>query len=115
MLPIALETRNKNAYIAANIRSREYCKKFGNPPSSVLYFRWDGDAWVTINKDEFPPNGRANLLMNPWGGSSSEDASGFMKTRDKQLAKPYNQGVNDPLEKTLSSYWIDACRMFKKN
>ena len=54
-------------------------------------------------------------MMNPWGRSSPEDASGFIKTRDKQLAKPYNQGVNDPLEKTLSSYWIDACGMFKKN
>ena len=115
MLPIAMEIRNKNAYVAANIRSREYCKKFKDPPSSVLYFQWNGDTWLTVNKNEFPPSGRANLLMNPWGRNSWEDASGLVKTKDKQLAKPYNNGVNDPLEKTLSSHWIDACSMFKKN
>lgn len=115
MHPIAVEVSAGHAYVAANIRSPEYCKQFGDPPSSVLFFRWAGKAWERINRGEFPANGKENLLRNPWGLNSAQDASGLIRDKDKNLAKAYNNGVNDPLAKTLSSDWIDACSMFKKN
>jgi hypothetical protein len=115
MGPIALEIRGRDAFLAANIRSREYCQKFSDPSSSVLFFRWDGNTWVRIGRDEYPSNGKANLLRNPWGRDSGEDAFGLIKNKDKYLVKPYNNEVNDPLEKVMTSSWIDACSMLKKN
>ena len=115
MIPIALEIRDSNAYVVANIRSRDYCAQFNNPPSSVVFFRWDSMNWIRIVKNEYPTNGRANLLLSPWGGESSDDARGLVNNKDKYLAKPYNNGVNDPLEAVLSDRSLDACDMLKRN
>jgi len=115
MIPIALELENGTAYVAANIRSREYCKEFGDPPSSVVFFRFSEGRWARIPKDSFPKNGMANLLIEPWGRNNQEDAAGLIKSKDKHVAKPYNDGVNEPLDRVLLAYWIDACSLFKKN
>lgn len=42
MYAVALEIRDSKAYVAVNIRSRELCNKFGDPPSSMIFYRWDG-------------------------------------------------------------------------
>ena len=115
MIPIAAEIKNGTVFVAANIQSREYCAKFSDPPSSVLYFRWNNGDWAQVKKDEYPQSGKANLLTNPWGLNSGQDARGLIPNKDKNLAKPYNSSVNDLLEKVLSGNWIDACAMLKRN
>jgi hypothetical protein len=111
--PLALEMREGKDYLVVNIRSRDLCKKYNDPPSSSVFFRWDGNAWTQIQKDEFPKGGKANLLTNPWGRDSWEDLSGLVKNEKKHLVMSYNQEVNRPLESTLSDRTLDACTMLK--
>jgi hypothetical protein len=115
MYAVAIEIRDSKAYIAVNIQSRELCKKFGDPPSSMLFYLSDGATWVQVKKEEFPANGKANLLVNPWGRNNFEDLRGLVRNKDKNLVKSYNQRVNQPLEKVLSSRVINACELLKNN
>lgn len=110
---VAIEIRDGKAYVAVNIQSRELCKKYLDPSSSMLFYRSDGATWVQVKKEEFPVNGKANLLVNPWGRNNSEDVRGLVKNKEKNLVKPYNQRVNQPLEKVFSSRAIDACELLK--
>lgn len=110
---VAIELRDRRAYVAVNIQSRELCKQYGDPPGSTIFFQQDADSWVQIKKEDFPSNGKANVLANPWGGSSSDDVHGLVSNKDKHLVKPFNDRVNQPLEKVLSSSTLDACYMFQ--
>ena len=113
--PLALEIRDERYFLAVNIQSRKLCAKYDDPPSSVVYLEWKINSWVRIAREEFPANGKANLLLNPWGRASQDDVDGLVRNKDKHLILADNRNVNRPLKEVLSKYEIDACQMFKRN
>lgn len=112
-LPIALEVAGEKMFVAINLQSRDLCKAYANPQSSVVFFFWDGAAWKKIEREEYPRNGRANLIKNPWGLDTSSDLRGLVKNRDKHLVRAYNNSVNESLQRVLADPAIDACEILK--
>jgi hypothetical protein len=55
------------------------CAKHGDPEGGVLFFRWKGGAWTRIPGEAYPQNSKVNLLRNPWGRDTSEDAQGLIR------------------------------------
>jgi hypothetical protein len=111
--PLAIEIANGAALLAAEIHSREVCAKYGNPPGSVLLFRWTTDRWVRITRAEYPINARVNLLQEPWGLTSKDDVTGFVEHEGKQ-ARPGNYMVRVPLDQRIADKAHDACELYKK-
>jgi hypothetical protein len=113
-VPVAIELRNGKAYVAVAVQSRELCKKYGNPPASLIFFRYDSPEWVTVAESDYPPGGRINLITDPWGRDASGDARGLLKNKDK-AARGYNSHTNAALADPKIRDSIDACQMLKKN
>lgn len=111
--PLALEIIDGTALLAADVHARELCAKYGNPPGSVLFFRWNEGKWVRISRGEYPKNGRVNLLRDPWGRTSAQDVTGLLKHEDKH-ARPGNFLVNVPLDQRVEDKSRDACEIYKK-
>jgi hypothetical protein len=109
VVPLAVEVRDATPYIVINLRRREVCEQYGDPESSVIYLRWESNSWNRIPREAFPRGGKANLLINPWGSNGRNDVSGFIRSKDKHLAAPYNFDVNKPLEKVIALPTIDVC------
>jgi len=111
--PIAVEVVDGIALLAVDIHSRAACTKYENPIGSVLFFRWKVDRWERISRMEYPKNGRVNLLLSPWGRSSAEDVSGFIKHADKH-ARPGNSMVDRQLDQRIVDKSSDTCELYKK-
>lgn len=112
--PVAVEVRPGSAYLVETIQSRELCAKFHNPPASLVYYRHDGKEWVQIEAGEYPRGGRANLLLDPWGRTASEDARGLLKNEDK-AHRGYNWAVHLSLADPKLRRTLDACQMLAQH
>jgi hypothetical protein len=114
--PIAIEIKDKVAYVAVNLQSWDVCLQYGHPAGSIAFFRRDGSNWVQVPRSEYPSNGSINLIYNPWGRSSSEDISGFVKNADKPRLRIPNDRVGTRLDEAIASdRTLDACSMLKRD
>jgi hypothetical protein len=110
--PLAIEIAKGTALIATDIHSRELCAKYENPLGSVLMFRWNGGRWLRVPRSEYPQNGRVNLLENPWGRTSAEDAAGSIELKDKGQ-RPGSNFSQVPLDERIANKANDACQIYK--
>jgi hypothetical protein len=106
--PLSIEVKNRRHFLAADIHSRLLCAKYGDPEGGVLFFRWKGGAWTRIPREEYPENSKVNLLRNPWGRDTSEDAQGLIRHEDKHL-RPSNELLHVPLDERIANRATDAC------
>jgi hypothetical protein len=110
--PLAIEIVKGTALVATDIHSRELCAKYGNPRGSVVMFRWNGGEWLRVPRSEYPQDGRVNLLENPWGRTSAEDAAGYIELKDKGQ-RPGNYFSQAPLDERIANRANDACEIYK--
>jgi hypothetical protein len=91
------------------MHSRLLRAKYGDPEGGVLFFRWKGGAWTRIPREAYPQNSKVNLLRNPWGRDTSEDAQGLIRHEDKHL-RPGNELVHVALDERIANRATDACQ-----
>jgi hypothetical protein len=107
--PLSIELNEGGYFLAADMHSRLLCAKHGDPEGGVLFLRWQDGAWTRIPREEYPKNSKVNLLRNPWGHDTSEDAHGFIAQHDKHL-RPGNELVHVPLDERIANRATDSCQ-----
>jgi len=86
--PELFDIVNGKAYAKVSVGDCEVCKLHGYPDTDALYFLWSERAWKKIDYKEFPAQMRLNLLMNPMGRNSAEDARGLVSLAEKENRDP---------------------------
>ena len=112
--PIAIEIVGESILIAVDIHSRELCARFKNPPGGVVLFKWSGSEWKRIARSDYPEAGRLNLLLNPWGRTSSDDARGLVSLKQKRTLSG-NYYLDAPLDRRIGDKSHDACEIYKNS
>ena len=82
--PEVFDIVDGKAYAKVSLGSCSSCELHGYPDTDALYFVWADGAWKKIDYKEFPAQLRLNLLMNPFGRNSAEDAHGLVSLAEKE-------------------------------
>lgn len=83
--PEILEIVDGKAYVKVPISGSEACMFHDYPATNAIYYVWEDSGWKKIPYEKFPQEiRRTNLLQNPWGKKSEDDARGLVTQSEKE-------------------------------